>query len=81
MRKFLPALLNEVEFKAVRGSNETVAAVALMREMNRTGRRELPQKVPMPFKKEWQRLIMESGKPDRRLWETVMMAHVRNKLR
>ncbi len=81
LRKFLPALLTEVDFKVARSSNETVAAVALMREMKRTGRRELPQKVPMPFKKEWQRLIMEGGKPDRRLWETAVMAHVRNKLR
>jgi TnpA family transposase len=81
LRKFVPDLLEAVDFKAGKGSTETVAAVAVLRELNKTGRRELPDKVPMPFKKEWRRLIMESGKPDRRLWETALMAHMRNKLR
>ena len=81
LRKFVPDLLEAVDFKASRGSTETVAAVAVLRELNKSGRRELPEKTPMPFKKEWRRLIMESGKPDRRLWETALMAHLRNKLR
>ena len=79
LRKFVPDLLEAVDFKASRGSTDTVAAVAVLRELNKSGRRELPEKTP--FKKEWRRLIMESGKPDRRLWETALMAHLRNKLR
>lgn len=81
LRKFVPDLLEAVDFKAGKGSTETVAAVAVLRELNKSGRRELPDIVPMPFKKEWRRLIMERGKPDRRLWETALMAHLRNKLR
>lgn len=81
LRKFVPDLLEAVDFKAGKGSTETVAAVAVLRELNKSGCRELPDIVPMPFKKEWRRLIMERGKPDRRLWETALMAHLRNKLR
>ncbi len=35
----------------------------------------------MPFKKEWRNLVTQGGKIDRRLYETAVMAHVRNKWR
>ena len=35
----------------------------------------------MPFRKEWRRLISEGGKPNRRLYETAVLATLRNKLR
>jgi hypothetical protein len=49
--------------------------------MNRSGKREVPKDAPMPFKKEWKALVNASGKPDRRLYETAVLAHLRNKLR
>lgn len=81
LRKFAPALLEAIDFKAARGSTATLAAIKALREMNRAGRRDVPIGAPMPFKKEWRTLVTEGGKPDRRLWETAVMAHVRNKLR
>ena len=81
LRKFAPALLEAIDFKAGRGSATTLAAVETLRELNRTGRRDVPKNAPMPFKKEWRKLVTEGGKPDRRLWETATMAHLRNKLR
>jgi TnpA family transposase len=81
LRKFVPALLEAIDFKAAHGSGETLQAIEVLRELNRSGKRDVPADAPMPFKKEWRRLVLESGKPDRRLWETALMAHVRNKLR
>ena len=81
LRKFAPALLEAVDFKATRGSAPTLAAVETLRELNRSGRRDVPADAPMPFKKEWRTLVAEGGKIDRRLWETATMAHLRNKLR
>ncbi|MFN7193282.1 MAG: Tn3 family transposase, partial [Rhodospirillales bacterium] len=53
-----------------------------LREMNRLGSREVPADAPMPFRKEWHALVNEGGgKLDRRLWETGLMAHLRNKWR
>ena len=46
LRKFVPDLLEAVDFKAGKGSTETVAAVAVLRELNKSGRRELPDKIP-----------------------------------
>ena len=81
LRKFAPALLEAVDFKTTRGSASTLAAIETLRELNRSGRRDVPKDAPMPFKKEWRTLVATGGKIDRRLWETATMAHLRNKLR
>jgi len=82
LRKFAPLLLEAIDFKAGRGSASTIAAVNTLREMNRSGRRDVPPNAPMPFRKELRTLITEDGgRPDRRLWETGIMAHLRNKWR
>lgn len=78
LRKFAPLLLEAIDFKAGRGSASTIAALNTLREMNRSGSRD----VPMPFRKEWRTLVKAGGgKPDRRLWETGVLAHLRNKWR
>ena len=81
LHKFVPSLLEAIDFKATRGSSDTITAIEALKEMNKSGRRTLPDNVPMPFKKDWRKLVMEGGTPDRRLWETALMAHLRNKLR
>lgn len=82
LRKFAPLLLQAIDFRAARAHDRTVAALDTLREHYRSGRRELPRNVPMPFKKEWRKLVVGAdGKVDRRLYETALFAHVRNKLR
>lgn len=82
LRKFAPLLLEAIDFKAGRGSASTIAAVNALRELNRSGRRDVPADAPMPFRKEWRALVKEGGdKPDRHLWETAVLAHLRNKWR
>ena len=80
-RKFAPALLDAFEFKAARDNDPTLAAVKVLRDLNLCGRRDVPAEAPMPFRKEWRRLISEGGKPNRRLYETAVLATLRNKLR
>lgn len=82
LRKFAPDLLEALEFRAGKGSSKTIAAIDMLRELNRSGKRELPPNAPMPFRKEWQKLVVgDDGKINRRLWEIATLAHVRNKLR
>lgn len=82
LRKFAPALLEALEFKAGRGSTRTIAAIRLLRELNRSGKRDVPPDAPMPFKKEWRKLVIGAdGKINRRFYETAVLAHLRNKLR
>jgi TnpA family transposase len=81
LRKFAPALLEVISFKAGPGSASTLAAIQVLLENARTGRRVIPDDAAMPFKKEWRSLVRKAGGIDRRLYETAVMAHVRNKWR
>lgn len=82
LRKFSSALLQALEFKAARASDKTIAAVRLLRDLADSRRREIPRAAPMPFRKEWRSLVVGAdGRIDRRLYETAVLAHLRNKLR
>ena len=82
LRKFAPALLQALEFKAARGSEKTIATINVLREMHNSTRRSVPTNAAMPFKKEWRALMVDNqGRIDRRLYETASLAHLRNKLR
>lgn len=82
LRKFAPLLIEVLEFKSGRGSASGVKAIELLRELNRSGKRDVPPGAPMPFRKEWRKLLVGvDGKINRRLYETATLAHVRNKLR
>lgn len=82
LRKFAPDLIEALDLRASKGSAKTIAAIDLLREINKSGKRDLPPNPPMPFRKEWQKLVVgEDGKVNRRLWEIAMLANLRNKLR
>ena len=82
LRKFAPLLIEVLEFRSGRGSAGSVKAIELLREQNRSGKRDVPPGAPMPFRKEWRKLLVgDDGKINRRLYETATLAHVRNKLR
>ena len=82
LRKFAPQLIEALEFRSLQGSARTVKALDLLRELNRSGKRDVPGNAPMPFRKEWRKLVVEpDGKINRHLYETATLAHVRNKLR
>ena len=81
LRKFAPELLEALEFKAAHTHDPTLSAIKLLRELNRSGRRDMPTDAPMPFRKEWKRLVTGEGQPSRRLYETAVFATLRDKLR
>ena len=82
LRKFAPDLLETLEFRAGKGSTKTTAAIEVLRVLNRSGKRDLPADAPMPFRKEWRKIVVsDDGKVNRRLWEIATIAHLRNKLR
>ena len=81
LRKFAPELLEALEFKAARNHDPTLSAIKLLQDLNRAGKRDVPADAPMPFRKEWKRLVTEEGRPDRRLYETAVFATLRDKLR
>ena len=81
-RKYVPAFLDTFEFKATGSKNQVLAAVKILRDLNQSGQREVPADAPMPFKsKQWKELVLEDGKPDRRRYETAVLATLRDRLR
>lgn len=82
LRKFAPALIEALEFRAGKSDSRTLAAIATLRTLYRSGRREVPTDAPMPFRKEWRKIVVQpDGRISRRLYETAVLAHLRNKLR
>lgn len=81
LRKFVPDLIEALEFRAARVDDPVLAALRLLADLNRSGRREVPPDAPMPFRKAWRRLVAAGGTPDRRLYETAVLATLRDRLR
>ena len=81
LRRFAPDLIEALEFKAARAHDPTLSAIHLLRDLNHSGKRDVPADAPMPFRKEWKRLISEHGRPNRRLYETAVFATLRDRLR
>lgn len=81
LHKFAPALIEALGFKAARANDPMLAALQLLADLNRSGKRDVPADAPMPFRKDWRRLVLETGKPNRRLYETAVLATLRDKLR
>src|SRR3546814_18686579 len=56
--------------------------IEMLRDLNRSGKRDLPADAPMPFRKERRKIVVgDDGKINRCLWEIATIAHLRNKLR
>ncbi|HEY3849071.1 MAG TPA: Tn3 family transposase, partial [Acetobacteraceae bacterium] len=81
LRKFAPVLLGALAFRATRVNDPMLMALKLLADLNHSGRRDLPPDAPMPFRKEWQRLVRKEGRLNRRLYETAVFATLREKLR
>ena len=80
LRKFVPALIEALQFRSARTGDPMLAALKLL-DLNQSGKRNVPADTPMPFRKEWRRLVMEEGGTNRRLYETAVLATLRDKMR
>jgi hypothetical protein len=66
----------------VSSNDPVLAAVDLLRTMDRDGTRALPKRPPSSFlPPQWRRLIFAGGAADRRLYETAVLATLRERLR
>ena len=79
LRRYAPAFLEAFEFDAPASGQGLHSAVTLLKELNRTGKRKLPDIVPMPFpSKHWRAAILHNGTPQRRTYETAVVATLRD---
>ena len=82
LRCFSPAFLQTFAFNALGSGSPLIKAINILREANLRKTRDLPEGVPWPFaNRQWKQLITEGGRVDRRLYETAVMATLRDRLR
>ena len=80
LRRYAPAFLDAFRFKAAGSRDGVLGAIRVVRELNASGRRDVPADAPMPFSKKWKAAIAEGGAIDRRRYETATVATVRERL-
>ncbi|PZR31084.1 Tn3 family transposase [Caulobacter segnis] len=83
LRRFVPTFLEHMRFRAGTGGAPLLKALDILRDLNQSGRRELPNDAPLPFaSKHWKALVKPVGGPiNRRLYETALAATLRDRLR
>jgi hypothetical protein len=82
LRRFSPRFLVAFDFRSNTTNDPVLAAVDLLRTLDRDGTRALPKRPPSSFlPPQWRRLIFANGAADRRLYETAVLATLRDRLR
>jgi hypothetical protein len=81
VRKFAPLLLANFEFRAAPAAAELLQALDLLRDLNASGKRTLPDHVPIGFvKPRWRPHVFSSGGVDRHFYEMCALAELRDRL-
>lgn len=82
VRRFSPRFLAALRFQSSTPGDGVLAAIELLKAIDRDGSRALPKRPPASFlPPKWRKLIFARRAPDRRLYETVVLATLRDRLR
>src|SRR5215470_474829 len=82
LRRFSPRFLTAFQFQSNVPHDPVLAAIEMLKALDRTGARNLPKRIPMSFlSPKWRKLIFATGTADRRLYETAVLATLRERLR
>lgn len=82
LRRYGPAFLETFEFRPAAVARDLIDAVEVLREMNRTGTRDIPADAPVGFiRKRWAEYVFGPEDVDRRFHEVCVMAELKNALR
>jgi TnpA family transposase len=84
LRKFSPALLDALELtQDIEGEQSAcLRALQMLKELNATGRRKLPEDAPTDFlPQRLKPIVINHGEIDRRAWECALLLKVRDELK
>lgn len=82
LRRVVPRFLEAFEFRSSTPGDPLLAAVEMLKALDRDGTRALPRRPPASFlPRRWRKLIFAGPTPDRRLYETAVLATLRERLR
>lgn len=83
LRRYAPLLLESFEFSAAPPASPLLGAVEVLKEMNHTGKRKVPDEAPTGFiRPRWEPHVFdEDGKIDRRGFEACVFSELKDGLR
>lgn len=83
LRKYTPKMLEVLDFRSAKSSNSLLKAVDIIRDMNETGKRKVPEGAPLDFvSNRWQKHVYdEDGAIDRHYYEMAVLTELRNHIR
>jgi TnpA family transposase len=82
LRRFSPRFLTAFRFESNVPHDPVLVAIEVLKAMDRDGARALPKRPPASFlPAKWRKLIFANGAADRRLYETAVLATLRDRLR
>lgn len=82
LRRFSPRFLAALRFQSSTPQDPLLAAIDLLKAADENSARALPKRLPSAFlPPKWRRMIFAGSVPDRRLYETAVLAILRERLR
>lgn len=84
LRKYTPILLKHLIFKSTNQATQPlIDALDILNKMNETGRRKVPEDVPIEFiSNRWSRCVIQhDGSIDRHFYEMAALTELKNKIR
>lgn len=82
VRRYAPRLLDSLVFTGTASSRSLLRAVAILRELNATGKRTIPPGAPLDFiGSRWTPFVFGGERIDRRYYELCVLSELRQRLR
>jgi TnpA family transposase len=82
LRQYTPKMLETLNLQAAPGSASLLKAIDLIKELNRSGKRSVPETAPLDFvTARWEKYILKRGTIDRVYYEIYTLSELRNRLR
>ncbi len=82
VRQFAPPFLSTLAFQSHQDENPVLEAVGVLRDLNSSKQRKLPEQAPIDFVPDnWRRLVLSNDPPDWRPYELCALSTLRDQLR
>lgn len=82
LRRYTPEFLDVLKLKAAPAAQAVLDAIEVLRGMNATGARKVPEDAPTSFvKARWKPLVITDDGLDRRFYEICVLSELKNSLR
>lgn len=82
LRRYTPEFLDVLKLKAAPAAQAVLDAIDVLRQMNATGARKMPDDAPVTFiKARWKPLVITDDGLDRRFYEICVLSELKNSLR